>query len=107
MTVSEPTEAEQALLDVRDLEVSFRLSGGRRLQAVRQVNLQIRTGQTLAVVGESGSGKSTTARAVLRLLKEATGSVRLAGHELMDLRGASLRRARRHAAGHAKRHHQH
>src|SRR5271165_1736689 len=54
----------QALLNVAGLEVRF----GDDAPAVRNVELSVRSGQTVAVVGESGSGKSTTAAAILGLL---------------------------------------
>ncbi|OYO16544.1 oligopeptide ABC transporter ATP-binding protein [Enemella dayhoffiae] len=96
-TTAGPGPSGEPLLQVRDLSVTFRLSRGRRLHAVRELNLEIARGETLAIVGESGSGKSTTARALLRLLPQASGSVRLAGQELMTLRGRDLRLARRGA----------
>ena len=39
----------------------------RTVHAAKEVNLEIRRGQTLGIVGESGSGKSTVARCIVRL----------------------------------------
>lgn len=55
------------LLDVRNLCVSLP-DQGRRLQAVRGIDLHIEAGETLSIVGESGCGKSMTALALMRLL---------------------------------------
>jgi peptide/nickel transport system ATP-binding protein len=69
---------EPPLLDVGDLEVSFR-SGAA---AVRGLSLSVRAGEVLAVVGESGSGKSVTLRALLGLLPPtavASGSIAIRG----------------------------
>src|SRR5580692_3364770 len=54
------------LLSIEKLTVAF---GGVR--AVSELDLEIRSGERLALVGESGSGKSVTALAVLRLLADA------------------------------------
>ncbi|TDC72018.1 ABC transporter ATP-binding protein [Actinomadura sp. GC306] len=73
------------LLRVRDLTVTF---AGRRpapwrrpatTVAVNGADLDIAQGETLGLVGESGSGKSTTARAVLRLLRPDRGTIEAAG----------------------------
>ena len=68
----------QALLNVAGLEVRF----GDDAPAVRNVELSVRSGQTVAVVGESGSGKSTTAAAILGLL--APGGRITAGRIVFD-----------------------
>ncbi|MEA9389210.1 microcin C ABC transporter ATP-binding protein YejF [Acerihabitans sp. TG2] len=63
------------LLQVNNLGVNFSQRGGlfgrqtTQKSAVRQVSFTLRRGESLGVVGESGSGKSTTALAILRLLK--------------------------------------
>jgi peptide/nickel transport system ATP-binding protein len=49
---------------------------------MKNINVSISGGETLAVVGESGSGKSSLARVVVGLLPRWTGDVRLAGQSL-------------------------
>ncbi|MFP8967494.1 dipeptide ABC transporter ATP-binding protein [Pokkaliibacter sp. CJK22405] len=60
-------QADQALLEVRDLAVDFHLQSGP-VHAVRSVSFSVMPGKTLAIVGESGSGKSVTAQAILGIL---------------------------------------
>jgi peptide/nickel transport system ATP-binding protein len=56
---------------------------GQHVQALRDVSLELRPGETLGLVGESGSGKTTLARIVLGLTKpEAHTELRLAGEKL-------------------------
>jgi peptide/nickel transport system ATP-binding protein len=84
------------LLALRGLRVAFRV-GGQEQDAVRDVALELRRGRVLALVGESGSGKSATALSVLGLLPgnaRVTGSITLAGEELLGAHPARLREIR-------------
>ena len=65
------------------------------VDAVKNVNLEIQGGETLALVGESGSGKSTIARLILQLIRPDAGTVDLDGESLIGLRGDRLLRMRR------------
>jgi len=55
------------LLNIHDLNISFPSERGA-IQAVKNVSLQINSGETLGLVGESGSGKSVTALSIMGLL---------------------------------------
>ena len=56
------------LLQIEDLDVSFRNDEGEVTRAAVDVNLTLDRGEVLGVVGESGSGKSSVAMSVARLL---------------------------------------
>ncbi|TKT69286.1 ABC transporter ATP-binding protein [Aquamicrobium sp. LC103] len=78
--------SDEALLSIRDLQVSFAGRAGGRLTAVRGVNVSVDPGEVLGLVGESGSGKSATMMAVMGLLPGSArieGSVRFRGDELV------------------------
>ena len=91
----------EPLLEVRDLKVHFPIGAGligkpkAWVKAVDGVSFRIARGRTFGIVGESGSGKSTTALAVMRLVRHTAGQILLAGQNIGDARGESLRRARR------------
>ncbi len=83
----------RAVLDVRELSVSYRARGGARTAALRGVSFELREREFLAVVGASGSGKSSLAKALVGLVP-ASGSVRVAvDGELRELDLAARRRA--------------
>jgi peptide/nickel transport system ATP-binding protein/glutathione transport system ATP-binding protein len=75
------TRSAAPIVTVDNLAVRFPLSKGlfrRRsgaIHAVDGVDFDLRPGETLAIVGESGSGKSTTARAILGLVKATRGRI--------------------------------
>jgi len=60
--------------------------------ALRDVDLQVPPGQTLALVGATGAGKSTFAKLVARFYDPQTGTVRVDGHDLRGVRQRALRR---------------
>jgi len=87
-----------ALLEVRDLHVTFRGRGRRSVRAVDGVSFDVRPGETIGIVGESGCGKSVTSLAILGLLPdrgvEVTGSVEFDGRELLGLPDEAMRDVR-------------
>ncbi len=60
--------------------------------ALRDVDLHVPPGQTLALVGATGAGKSTFAKLVARFYDPQRGTVRVDGHDLRTLRQQALRR---------------
>ena len=60
--------------------------------ALREVDLRVPPGQTLALVGATGAGKSTFAKLVARFYDPQQGTVRVDGHDLRELRQEALRR---------------
>ncbi len=87
-------ESTLPVLAARGIGVTLTGPRGRRQTVVTDVDLDLVPGQTLGLAGESGCGKTTLARALVRLVP-ATGSLRLANHDLFAARGAALRRLRR------------
>ena len=57
----------------------------RKVHASKDVNLEIRKGETLGLVGESGSGKSTVGRCIIRLHGTNSGQVLFEGKDILQL----------------------
>ena len=72
--------------------VSFRYgSGDESTWALRDIDLVIPPGQTVALVGETGAGKSTLAKLVARFYDPTEGRVLVDGHDLRRVQAYSLR----------------
>ena len=78
----------QPLLNIEDLKITFESTTGV-VEAVRDFDLTIYPGQSVAIVGESGSGKSTAAMSILGLLpgtgKVTNGTITFDGKDLTSL----------------------
>ena len=74
-----------ALLDVRNLVMHFRVGGGQVARAVDGVSFSIAKGETLGLVGESGCGKTTVGRSIIRLYDPTAGSIVFDGTDLAHL----------------------
>ena len=84
-----------ALLEVRDLSVSFNTPDGV-VEAVRGLSFDAERGKTLAIVGESGSGKSVSTQTITGLTRGArvTGSALFDGNELLGASTSTLQKVR-------------
>ena len=67
----------------------------REVRAASEVNIQVRSGETLGIVGESGSGKSTVARCIARLIEPSSGAIRVGDLDVAVLPERQLRQHRR------------
>ena len=81
------------LVELQDLSVRYQARRGILsrtkidIVAVDRVTLAIQRGRSLGLVGATGSGKSTIAQVVMGMVSPTGGVVRVAGHDLGQLKG--------------------
>jgi peptide/nickel transport system ATP-binding protein len=96
-SVSDRHEAGgRPVLEIENLRVTFATDGGD-VYAVKDVSLEVKAGEVLAIVGESGSGKTVTAKTILGLLPETAtsgGAVLINGNNVISISAAKLRQIR-------------
>ena len=95
----ESEDISESILSVRDLKVYFEASRGllspkKHVKAVDGISFEIARGETLALVGESGCGKTTTARAIVRLVRPTGGKIFFGGADITSLSGGSIKQFR-------------
>jgi len=83
--VSQPDLNDPPLVDVRHLDVTF----GRQ-PVLRDINLRVPRGQTLAIIGESGCGKTVLLKTLIGLIQPTRGEILFDGKNLASLQGEEL-----------------
>jgi branched-chain amino acid transport system ATP-binding protein len=71
MTLSPSTAAPEAALAIHNIQVVY----GGAIEAVRDVSLEVRPGQIVALLGSNGAGKSTVLKAVSGVLEAEDGEI--------------------------------
>ena len=76
-----------------DVSFGYDATGEGDRLVIRDLNLKIEAGKTLALVGPSGGGKSTLCNLIPRFYPISQGNITLDGHDLRDITLSSLRRS--------------
>lgn len=82
-------EQKNAIVEVNDLSVSF---GSQ--QVLRNIELNIPPGQTIALLGESGCGKTVLMKSIIGLVPPTSGHVRFDGEDINGLNDRQLSHVR-------------
>ncbi|WP_366556414.1 ABC transporter ATP-binding protein [Aquibaculum sediminis] len=94
-----PLSEQPVVLSTRGLAKIYGGGGilqkAREVRAARDVDIEVRRGETLGIVGESGSGKSTVARCIVRLIDPSAGEIFIDRDEIGQLSARQLRPHRR------------
>jgi len=69
------TISDQTLLKIENVSIDYTKSNGNEFRAVKNIDLEIKEGESLGIVGESGSGKSSLAKALVGLNNVSEGMI--------------------------------
>lgn len=75
-------------IEFRNVSFAYPGAGG---EALTCVSFSLEPGQTLGIIGGTGSGKTTVANLAMRFYDATSGSVRVFGHDVRELRQRDLR----------------
>jgi phosphonate transport system ATP-binding protein len=56
----------------------------RAEEAIKNINLHVKKGESLVIIGSSGSGKSTLLKCINRLIDPSSGSIHISGEEIIN-----------------------
>ena len=70
------------IIEIENLEVQFK--DGRKVKALKNINLNIKKGENVSIIGTSGSGKSTLLRCINLLQKPTKGKVLFQGIDINE-----------------------
>ncbi|HEX2328105.1 MAG TPA: ABC transporter ATP-binding protein [Candidatus Angelobacter sp.] len=74
-----------------NVSFSYTGAGGCEPEILRNIDLETRAGEILAIVGSSGAGKSTLVHLIPRFFDVTSGAITIDGHDIRDVKLASLR----------------
>ena len=89
MRPSEQALADNNLIRISDLNKSYE-RGGQHIPVLEGVNLDVQSGEFIALMGPSGSGKSTLLNLIAGLDKPTSGRIEIAGVNIANLSEGEL-----------------
>ena len=78
--------------EIEFCDVSFSYNSDNEKNVINELNLKIKPGETLALVGPSGGGKTTLCNLIPRLYNIDSGSIKLDGVDIRNIKLSSLRK---------------
>lgn len=84
----------ETVIEIENLHKTYK-SDQNEVVALRGINLSVNRGEILGIIGSSGAGKSTLARCLNALERPDGGNIRIAGQDILKLKGQDLLLLRR------------
>ena len=85
-----PLKGFQKSIKLEDVGFAYRDDEGEK-KVLHDINLEIRSGEVIALVGPSGAGKSTLVNLIPRFFDVTSGKIFIDGHDVRDVTTRSLR----------------
>lgn len=63
-----------------------------KIQALRDINIEVKKGQVVTILGANGAGKTTTMNTIASLIKSSSGTIEYLGKDVTNLRPDQLLR---------------
>ncbi|MBR6014988.1 MAG: ATP-binding cassette domain-containing protein, partial [Firmicutes bacterium] len=82
------------MISIKNLSKTFETKDGR-VEALKDINLEINDGDIYGIIGMSGAGKSTLVRCINMLEKPTAGAVEIDGRDLTKMSDRELREIRK------------
>lgn len=73
------------ILEIKNLAKSFK-NNSETLSVLKDVNLEVYSGEAIAIMGPSGTGKSTLLNIIALILSADTGRIEINGKNILDLK---------------------
>jgi subfamily B ATP-binding cassette protein MsbA len=88
---AQPLPPFAAGIRFEDVCFSYEVDGNESREILRDINLEVRSGEVVAVVGSSGAGKSTLVHLIPRFFDVTAGRLLIDGWDVRDTTLSSLR----------------
>lgn len=86
----------ETIMQIKNITKKFPVSGGKFLTACDNINLMVKSGETVGIVGESGCGKSTLVKTILNMHSPTKGEIIFHEKDITKLKGEARRQNCRH-----------
>lgn len=86
----EKQKETESVASFRKVSVSYRAVKGEAKQIFRNLNLEIKKGEKIALIGSNGAGKSTLMKLMTGLIKPSEGEILLKGKGIRDTKPEAL-----------------